>query len=211
MRLRASRAEQRNHRAGGSIEAGIRGWIIIIGVVLAIAIAAFAFSSPGGWRDQLSVAAVAIGLFLPATAVGVLAGFIFGLPRSQEPDTGVAGASSRVGTRFLVNSNLLKVSDWLTTILIGLALVQLGRLGPAVADLARALEPVLGGTRAAGVFGISMMLGLATVGAFISWLWTSIRVKELFEQADAVWHRIDQEGHTADVTVQPKARWHVPE
>jgi hypothetical protein len=94
---------------------------------------------------------------------------------SERPET---------GTHYLANTNLLKVSDWLTTILIGLGLVQLGRLIPAIGDLADALEAPLGGTSTAGTFGVTVVIGSVITGAILAYLWTSVRVRQLFEESE---------------------------
>ena len=52
-------------------------------------------------------------------------GFLFGLPRSRVSDltadgsTEVPAPPAKASTYYLTNSNLIKVSDWLTTIVIG--------------------------------------------------------------------------------------------
>ena len=68
-----------------------------------------------------------------AGSMGALAGFIFGIPRTTDPASraAVAGAAAKGGTMastnaaFAANTNLERVSDWLTTLLIGATLVQL--------------------------------------------------------------------------------------
>jgi hypothetical protein len=84
-------------------------------------------------------------LFGAAGAVGAAAGFLFGLPRSRVVDMtttgGQTGAASNPppSTSYLTNSNLIKVSDWLTTIIIGLGLVNLRKVPAAVEQLGAAL------------------------------------------------------------------------
>jgi hypothetical protein len=64
-----------------------------------------------------------------ATAAGALFGFIFAIPRTLDPAShaAVAGAVSRdpVAATQAVNTNLERISDWLTTLLIGATLVQI--------------------------------------------------------------------------------------
>lgn len=68
-----------------------------------------------------------------AAAVGSLLGFIFGIPRTLDPASraAVAGAAAQGGpsaTAHAVlgaNTNLERISDWLTTLLIGATLVQI--------------------------------------------------------------------------------------
>src|ERR1700756_3592164 len=69
---------------------------------------------------QITIAAMLIS----AASVGVrwVLGFLFGLPRCIEKaeDPGLLG--------YLSNTNLLDVSDWLTKIIVGISLVQIGNL-----------------------------------------------------------------------------------
>ena len=99
-------------------------------------------------RSQAARAAgvVLFVLFGAAGAVGAAAGFLFGLPRSRVADMttlrqsvgNTSGAASNLppSTSYLANSNLIKVSDWLTTIIIGLGLVNLRKAPAAVEQLA---------------------------------------------------------------------------
>jgi hypothetical protein len=186
MRLFASESEKRKRTAGAHIEAGLFGWTTAIAAFLIVSSIAFALSAPGDWRSRLGVGITAAGLFLAAAAIGAVLGFVFGLPRARfaaASEDGEASTSS-AGSHFLANSNLLKVSDWLTTILIGLGLVQLGRVAPALGQLADAVEAPLGGAANAGAFAVSVMLAVAVAGALMAYLWTSIRVRELFEQVE---------------------------
>jgi hypothetical protein len=185
MKLFASESEKRNRTAGAHIEAGIFGWTTAIAAILIVSSITFALSAPGDWRSRLGVGITAAGLFLAAAAIGAMLGFVFGLPRSRSaPSEDGEATTSSAGSHFLANSNLLKVSDWLTTILIGLGLVQLGRVAPALTQLADAVEAPLGGTSNAGAFAVSVMVAVAVAGALMAYLWTSIRVRELFEQVE---------------------------
>jgi hypothetical protein len=63
-----------------------------------------------------------------AAAAGSLFGFIFGIPRTQAtlartPDRAGSGAASHAV--LVTNTNLERISDWLTTLLIGATLVQI--------------------------------------------------------------------------------------
>jgi hypothetical protein len=68
-----------------------------------------------------------------AGAVGALFGFIFGIPRTMDPASraAVAAAAAQTGSAattnavLAANTNLERVSDWLTTLLIGATLVQI--------------------------------------------------------------------------------------
>lgn len=102
---------------------------------------------------------------LACTGLGGLIGFLFGIPRTVQAEPvrpSAEGAGARAATakpasyRMQVNTNLERVSDWLTTIFVGLTLTQLqeipGRLvraaafvagGPSATDLDRTMAGAL--------------------------------------------------------------------
>ena len=121
-------------------------------------------------------------LFVAAAAVGAILGFLFGLPRARVSD--LPSGETPTSTFYLTNSNLIKVSDWLTTIVIGLGLVNLGKVVPALRSLGHALHEPLGGVAYSGAVGISVLIVGILAGFVLDYLWTSIRVRELLEEAE---------------------------
>jgi hypothetical protein len=141
-----------------------------------------------GRTIDVGVGVAAFLLFVAAAAVGSALGFLFGLPRARLTDqltTGSGQADSRTAnSHYLANSNLIKVSDWLTTIVIGLGLVNIGSAVPALRSLAKALQAPLGGAAYAGAIGISTLIGGCIGGFVLVYMYTSIRVRQLLEDSD---------------------------
>ena len=89
-----------------------------------------------------------------AAAVGSLFGFVFGIPRTVDPATRAAvaagamqGGNSAVSNAALAtNTNLERISDWLTTLLIGATLVQIKEIAAWVGQLGKNL--LVGGAAA---------------------------------------------------------------
>lgn len=92
------------------------------------------------WAERsLSIFVVDSLVSLGAGALGFAAGFLFGLPRTpsaisgeQETDsqtTSPAGQGQTGASTFGPSNNLEQISDWLTKLLIGAGLVQLGAIG----------------------------------------------------------------------------------
>lgn len=130
-------------------------------------------------------------LFGAAAAVGAALGFLFGLPRSryaEQSSSNDPAAQPATNTpksaHYLTNSNLIKVSDWLTTIIIGVGLVNLVKIGPAAGDLSNTLEEALGGAAYAGTIGVSVIVIALLASVILCYLWTSVRVRELLEDAE---------------------------
>ena len=81
------------------------------------------------------------------------------------------------------------MSDWLTTIIIGVGLVNVAKLGPAAGDFSEALEAPLGGAPYAGIIGITVIIIALLASVILCYLWTSIRVRELLEESESSPHR----------------------
>src|SRR5437868_11967256 len=101
--------------------------------VAAIALWAWGAVTPPDHAGLLSRFGVDLLVGGAAAAVGALLGFVFGIPRSLEPASRAAAAvvaanagdpaASRAAMG--VNTNLERISDWLTTLLVGATLVQI--------------------------------------------------------------------------------------
>lgn len=144
------------------------------------------------WPNGVGVGIAVLLLAAASWMVGSILGFLFGMPRSRLTDqvtllegklaAGVPGRTP--AARFLANANLIKVSDWLTTIVIGLGLVNLGKVVPAFRDLGGALREPLGGAPYAGAVGLSVLVAGSLAGFMLCYLWTSMRVRELLEESE---------------------------
>lgn len=127
-----------------------------------------------------------------ATAsVGGLLGFLFGIPRTTRPraaDTPGTndGRRDTTATPYEPSNNLEQVADWLTKILVGVGLVELGTLGTALAkvgdQVAKAVTPAPTGT---AVVTEVVIITFATIGFLASFLWTRIYYGGIQARADS--------------------------
>jgi hypothetical protein len=134
----------------GSSTVIIGTWVIIFGLLGMGAIALWSHGyvqhPPGGGQFAM-VFGVDVLVAAAASGVGALLGFLFGIPRTLDPASRVAVAaaanqpSATSQAALGANTNLERVSDWLTTLLIGATLVQSEKvvnwveaLGGALAD-----------------------------------------------------------------------------
>jgi hypothetical protein len=178
--------------AGAEAQRGV----VKVGTVMVLAMAGVSglltLSTAGkGAAVDVGVGVTAFLLFVAAASIGCALGFLFGLPRARLTDqlsvapAGAGGGdAASASSHYLANSNLIKVSDWLTTIVIGLGLVNLGSAVPALRTLAAALQAPLGGAAYAGAVGISILLGGCIGGFLLVYLYTCIRVRQLLEDSD---------------------------
>jgi len=124
--------------------------------------------------------AFAVGLMTGAAAfaVGALAGFLFGIPRAlaQQP---AADPPVNNGSQYGPNTNLEQISDWLTKILVGVGLVQIGQIGAAIDKLAEGPAESLG-THGHSV-AIMLLVSFFILGFLTSYLYTRLNLQRIFE------------------------------
>lgn len=100
-------------------------------VMLAANLAGFAVIAIGPWWSG-TLYLWAMG----SLATGALVGFVFGVPRWIAA-RGKAATGER--TRYEPNTNIEKLSDWLTKMLVGVGLVELHELGPTLSSASAVL------------------------------------------------------------------------
>jgi hypothetical protein len=122
-----------------------------------------------------SVFAISLATATAALIVGGLVGFLFGFPRTTE-------RTSPTGL-LTTNTNLDQISDWLTKILVGLGLVQLGKIAHGIDSLASSLAPGLGEGPGAESFGVGLLIYSAVDGFLLGYLWARTVVSRLFREA----------------------------
>lgn len=140
---------------------------LIATAILVVSTGAFALHETPAvfWRIMGSAGAVS----LVSAAIGTLVGFLFGIPRTlQSNDLGDGS------TRHLPNTSLEQISDWLTKIIVGVGLVQIGRLPDALGALGATLAPLFGTQPGAATFAVALSGAAGIAGLIISYLWTRV-------------------------------------
>jgi len=186
---------ERDRRPGARTQRGVA--YATAGIVLAMLLLSWIWAASHPKPDPGETGRLVYGVtlfvvFAAAGAIGAALGFLFGLPRARvsEPLTQTSGEGAPtgvtrvVGRNYLANSNLIKVSDWLTTIVIGLTLVNLGKIAPAARRLSGRLEEPLGGSSGAATLGLAVIIFGAVCGFILMYLYVSIRIRELLEDAE---------------------------
>ena len=158
---------------GGTPAAMVRWdsrWFWAVIVLCAIGVGStliYTSQVPGGVR--WSVFGTALALSAAAFLAGAIPGFLFGIPHT------VQGATSSTGeAQYQGNTNLEQVSDWLTKIIVGIGLVQIGRVLPALGRLASNLRAPLGGQASSAAFGLGTAISYALLGFFFVYLWSRV-------------------------------------
>ena len=138
------------------------------------------------------------------SAFGALLGLLFGIPRSLQrarPDGEESGGP--VSTGYRANTNLEEISDWLTKIIVGVSLTQLGEIQTQVVGLVSGIADGFGGTVEARAF-VAGLLTLAVIAGFLSgYLLARLYLPRALLEADRTETvRIATEAATAAATEQ---------
>ena len=117
-----------------------------------------------GWAAFGAAVMVSGASFL----VGALLGFLFGIPRALSSDA--RGEPAEQG-RLATNTNLEQVSDWLTKIIVGATLVQLGSLTRRLGELAKYVSTIFGAPSAQNqVMAGAIIIYAAAFGFFATYI-----------------------------------------
>lgn len=159
------------------------GTFLVSLLVAFVAIAIFATSkSPVGPSFAL------LSLFAAGSIVaGGTIGFLFALPRSVSvsiPATESERGQEFEGIRIRPNTNLEDVSDWLTKIIVGLTLTQLGRIPEAAGNLFINLGRALGGTRQDVAFVGALLIFCSIIGLLMGWMTTRVYIGRWMAASD---------------------------
>ncbi|MBB4963703.1 hypothetical protein [Saccharothrix violaceirubra] len=172
---------------------GFRGARYIAVVLLVISVAALVLF---GAVQAKPVQAVALGLIiaLGSTITGALLGFVFGIPRRVQGESGTTG--------YAVNTNFEQISDWLTKIIIGLGLVELGSIVGHFGRLSTTLGAALGPGTATTVAAGATIVFFVPLGFLVGYLLTRTFLTDAFRSfddlpANAVTDAVDRVGTLA--------------
>jgi len=117
-------------------------WLVVL--TFGAALFGYLLLAAYAWQERaLKVFAVGALVALAAAAIAAVGGFLFGLPRYSsvltvpvsdsasptESSITAAAEMQRAAGVYAPSNNLEQVSDWLTKLLLGAGLVQLGRVG----------------------------------------------------------------------------------
>lgn len=147
-------------------------WTLMLVGICGIGI--FALQFPGSRK----IPVFAGGLLIAGASgvVGALVGTLFGIPR--------AGQRNGVELAYVPNTNLEQVSDWLTKGLVGIGLVQVGRLPRALGRLADSLRGVFGNAQTSGAFGLAVVIYFWVCGFFVGYLWFRLLLASALQTAE---------------------------
>jgi hypothetical protein len=140
-----------------------------------------------GWSEQaLTVATGGSMVAGAALMAGAILGFLFGVPIAGRSNVRKADGDSEGETAgsLEVNTSLQEISDWLTKILVGVGLVELGQLVPRLSALVAFLGPTFGPSSLAQPICASVLGYFAVAGFLVGYLGTRLHLGPAFRRAD---------------------------
>jgi hypothetical protein len=148
--------------------------LLVAGVALSfgvVAIAVYATEVPSG-RTAFAAALLFAGASLLA---GAVVGVLFGIPRQAGRDPDDPGAEAHGPLRpGGTSTHLEQVSGWLTKVLIGVLLAQLGAFTGGANRLFQAMAPSLGGQPSSAAFAGAIVVFFSADGFLAGWLLTRL-------------------------------------
>ncbi|MCC3773291.1 hypothetical protein [Streptomyces sp. UNOB3_S3] len=168
---------------GVYIALGIMGVVVGLGGLLF-----YSMTLHKSLSEQWRIFGIGLGVSAAAATVGGLAGFLFGIPRRREGDGSPVGQGGAAGghiSGYLPNTNLEQVSDWFTKMLVGIGLVEFGRMGVPAGRLVGAVGKCLGGSSEARVVAACLLVLFLILGFMVSYLWTATNVMMALRAANA--------------------------
>jgi hypothetical protein len=180
--------------------------------VVQAGIGAFLFGLAFVGVSAWSYFAVATLYSLGFLALGIVTGFLFGVPKVLTHSNDIGTAHSSVPVRppdqnLSVNTNLEQISDWLTKIVVGVGLVQLGHIPDYVSRLTYFMAQVAvthgGGTNNAdnlqGV-ALGIVLYFPVLGFLFGTVLTRLVLAPAFNVADTALG-----GHSGEIAANADA------
>ncbi|WP_167345924.1 tetratricopeptide repeat protein [Streptomyces iakyrus] len=172
----------------------IKMWSAAAVAIYSVAVIAYLFQFP--WTKAWSVLGVTVLTGASAFALGLLLGFLFGLPRTLEDVESISRreiimqAAGKIDAEhpwpvYRSNTNLEQISDWLTKILVGVGLIQLIRIPSGMESLGEWLKPALGDVASSEIFAIGLVLYNVIGGFLIGYLLTRLRMAQALSSAEA--------------------------
>jgi hypothetical protein len=130
--------------------------------------------------ERMQVFAVGAAVATAAYVLGILTGFLFGIPRALT-------RNSSKDEAFEDNTNLEQISDWLTKIIVGVGLIEVGSWVPGIQSLGDSVGAAMVGgnnvaTYGADVFAIALMLFALISGFLLMYINTRTTLRRRFTQ-----------------------------
>ena len=158
-------------------------WRFYLGISIAAGVGSIALHTGGNSQSREFSA----GFLLAGASLflGVLVGFIFGIPKTSKPSPDSSSPPLTPGTNvaYSLNTNLEDISDWLTKMLIGVGLVQLTAIPGYISRIAAYWETSIGKDFPSAYIA-ALIVFFSSAGFLIGYLWTRLALIGDFIEQD---------------------------
>jgi hypothetical protein len=131
-------------------------------------------------------AGASLALGIGAVVLGALLGFVFGIPRTLQHDTAPSpnpGIAEQDQIAYQINTNLEQISDWLTKIIIGVGLIELGNIGGWLISFSHSMGEAFGNPLGQA-YVLGMLVYFSGGGFLLGYLWTRLSFGLAIKEAD---------------------------
>lgn len=133
-------------------------------------------------------------ILLASLVLGLLMGFIFGVPKSKQkkamdnytstPIPNKGNNNENTSSPYEPNTNLEDISDWLTKIIVGVGLTQMASIDPSISRLSSFLSVSIGIMNPSSGFVYTLLLYGIISGFIFGYVLTRIYLPYLFKFSD---------------------------
>jgi hypothetical protein len=157
-------------------------WRFYLGSSIAAGVGAVALHTGGNSQARDFSA----GFLLAGASLflGVLVGFIFGIPKTSKPSADSSNpVQGNTNVAYSLNTNLEEISDWLTKMLVGVGLVQLTAIPGYIIRIASYWETSIG-RHFPAAYVAALIIFFSPTGFLIGYLWTRLALIGDFIEQD---------------------------
>lgn len=161
-------------------------WLYIVALII-IAILGIIFSvfyvRPGDFNGLGTIAGVALASMM----TGGLIGFLFGVPRRLQdgatPPPPANPEDEAERSLYAGNTNLEQISDWLTKIIVGVSLVELGSISTFIRDMGHSVALSMG-MADTPAFPTAAIVLYIVCGFMIGYLWARLYLPKALNDSE---------------------------
>lgn len=158
----------------------------------------YSASSWPRWQQFFDVFGRGLLISCASFLVGILLGFVFGIPRAlqgqsqltldqtQNQRKGEAVQGDTLRPAYQVNTNFEQISDWLTKIIVGVGLVEMGKFPDLFKRLGEYLAPCLGDHCKSPSVVVVIVVLFAVLGFLAGYLFMRLYFTGAFWRAEVV-------------------------
>lgn len=162
---------------------------LCIGVLALFLISVF----PGTWKGFTSAIGTSLLIAGGSLTAGGLLGFLFGIPSILQDST----------SKIKYNDNLVKISDWLTTIIVGVGLVQLYKIPGFILKVGETFKYNIDNNEWGRNTVIAIMGYFGILGFLMLYFWSKTDYSSILDSTDRLINALkDTERKLEDATTE---------